>query len=137
MNREEFMKKYPSLAPEMTNYWDHDEATGRDEDDWKLAQLRLSYIHPEKFRLWELTGKVNTLRHIIMEAHEVLANIDECAPAAIEQLNLGRINTPAKMKAWLEKMIPIWEEVHIKIEANWREHGGSYDAQGWARGGGC
>lgn len=137
MNQDEFDRLYGGLAAEMTNYWDHDEATGREEDDWKVAQLWLNYVHPEKSRFWELTRKVNGLKHIIDEAREALANLDECAPWGIAALNLGRINTPAQLKAWLEKMIPIWEEVRAKVEVKWREHGGYYDAEGWAHGGDC
>lgn len=124
MNREKFSEKYGTIISEMTEYWDSDEATGREVDDFNLAQRWLI----EQYGL-PLSSNIAHLRSIIPEAREILDQFDMCAPFVIEHLNLGRTNTPKTARALLEKMIPIWEAVLTKVELKWREQGGS-DAHG-------
>lgn len=121
MTELEFVAKYGVLCAEMSEYWDGDTATGKEADDYNLAQR---WLREDDSGL-PLKYNIATLRTFIVEARDVLSHFDECAPYVQAELNLGRTNTPEKSRAWLEKMIPIWEEVLRQVEEKWRSEGGT------------
>lgn len=119
MNRKDFLRRYNSLVAEMSEYWESDEATGKGSDDIKLAQRWL-----EPHDDLSLQYNIATLSSVIAGGRDVLAHFDDCAPFVVEALNLGRTRSHENARAWLQRMIPIWETVLKEVEARFRARGG-------------
>ena len=101
-----FFDTHLSLIGELYEYRDGSEA-----DDAIVAERWLK----EPFKLG-IRSNIETLKAIIIEARDVLDHFDEQKEAFRKEANRGMLAEPDKAKAWLEKMIPVWEGIQRKLE---------------------
>lgn len=106
MNEAAFSKKYHVLAPALYEFQHPD---GRTDEQIAELQLRNEGQNPLEYRIADVEA-------LIEQSRRLLADFDSDGAAFAEVTNRTALRSPDAAKAWLERMLSVWERVLIQLK---------------------
>jgi hypothetical protein len=106
MSWHDFIKKYPSLVGELEDY-----QGAKPGDDEKIAARWLREPFPNG-----LESQLATAVAVVAQAKALLKDFARDGGAFAEATNRHSLKDPAHARAWLEKMLLLWEHAARRLE---------------------